>query len=263
MIQNPQSISVFFPAYNDEGTIERMVTDALAVLPILTADYEVIVVNDGSTDATGAVLERLARTSPFIKIIHHAENRGYGGALRTGFTHTCKDLVFYTDGDGQYDARDLVLLFPLMTDAVDIVNGYKVKRADARRRIILGAIYNRMAHLFFNIPIRDVDCDFRLMRRRALQRIHLTSSSGIICVEMVRKLFVDGCTFAEVAVNHYPRLHGQSQFFTWRRVARTASDFFVLWWKIVALRRLFPRTNALQNSETENTLVTGPARSSE
>lgn len=263
MAQNSHGISVFFPAYNDEMTIERMVVDALAVLPMLTDDYEVIVVNDGSTDATMSVLEQLARTSPFVKVIHHAENRGYGGALRSGFAHACKDLIFYTDGDGQYDAGELTLLFPLMTDAVDIVNGYKVKRADARRRIILGAIYNRMARVLFKLPVRDVDCDFRLMRRRAIQRIDLTSSSGVICTELVRKLCADGCAFAEAPVNHYPRAHGQSQFFTWRRVARTASDFFVLWWKIVALRRLLPRTNALQNSETKNTLIAEQARPSE
>lgn len=263
MAQNSPGISVFFPAYNDEGTIEGMVMDALAILPTLTDDYEVIVVNDGSTDATMSILEQLACTSPFVKIVHHAKNQGYGGALRTGFAHACKDLIFYTDGDGQYDVRELMSLFPLMTDAVDIVNGYKIKRADARRRIILGAIYNRLARILFNLPVRDVDCDFRLMRRRAIQRIHLTSSSGVICTEMVRKLFVDGCTFAEVSVNHYPRTHGQSQFFTLRRVARTASDFFVLWWKIVAMRRLFPSTNALQNRESKNPLVDEQARPSE
>src|ERR1043165_969426 len=253
MTQKPPSISVFFPAYNDEMTIERMVTDALAVLPTLTDDYEVIVINDGSTDATATALERLARTSPLIKIVHHTKNKGYGGALRSGFAQATKDLVFYTDGDGQYDARELTLLFPLMKEKVDIVNGYKVKRADARRRIILGGIYNRLARLLFRLPIRDVDCDFRLMRRRAIQRIELTSSSGVICAEMVRKLFTDGCAFVEAPVNHYPRLHGQSQFFTWRRVARTASDFFVLWWKIVAIRRLLPGTRALHSNEAKST----------
>lgn len=262
MLQSPPSISVFFPAYNDAGTIKRMVADALAVLPTLTADYEVIVVNDGSTDATSSVLEELTRASSFVKIVHHTSNQGYGAALRTGFSHACKDLVFYTDGDGQYDARQLVALFPLMTDAVDIVNGYKVKRADSRRRIIIGAIYNRMARLCFHLPIRDVDCDFRLMRRRALQQIQLLSSSGVICTEMVRKLYAAGCAFVETPVNHYPRAHGQSQFFTLPSVARTAYDFFVLWWKIVAMRRLFPTAHTLQDREARNSLVTDQARPS-
>jgi glycosyltransferase involved in cell wall biosynthesis len=263
MAQHPPSISVFFPAYNDEGTIGRMVTDALAILPTLTDDYEVTVVNDGSTDATMSILEQLASASPFVKVIHHTDNQGYGGALRSGFTHACKDLIFYTDGDGQYDARELKFLFPLMTERVDIVNGYKIKRADARSRIILGAIYNRMARLFFNIPIRDVDCDFRLMRRRAVQQIQLSSSSGVICTEMVRKLYVAGRSFVEVPVNHYPREYGQSQFFTLRSVARTAYDFFVLWWKIVAIRPLFPATRALQERDAKNSLVAEQAHPSD
>jgi glycosyltransferase involved in cell wall biosynthesis len=262
MLPNLPSISVFFPAYNDEGSIEQMVADALAVLPTLSNDYEVIVVNDGSTDATGSVLEQLKRTSPFVKIIHHESNQGYGAALRTGFSHSCKDLIFYTDGDGQYDARELVALFPLMTDAVDIVNGYKVKRADRRRRIILGAIYKRVARLFFSLPIRDVDCDFRLIRRRAIQQIQLSSSSGVICTEMMRKLYVAGYAFVETPVSHYPRSHGQSQFFTLRRVGRTAYDFFVLWWKIVALRSLFPDTLTLQHREAKSAELAEQARAS-
>jgi glycosyltransferase involved in cell wall biosynthesis len=262
MLQNSPSISVFFPAYNDEGSIAQMVTAALAVLPTLTDDYEVIVINDGSTDATALVLEQLIGISPFVRIIHHETNQGYGAALRTGFSHSCKDLIFYTDGDGQYDARELLALLPLMTDAVDIVNGYKVKRADSRRRIILGTIYNRVARLFFSLPIRDVDCDFRLIRRRAIQQVQLSSSSGVICTEMIRKLHAAGYAFVETPVNHYPRPHGQSQFFTLRRVARTASDFFVLWWKIVALRRFFPPTSALQHREVESSAVAEQARTS-
>jgi glycosyltransferase involved in cell wall biosynthesis len=260
MAQNSPSISVFFPAYNDEGSIGQMVADALAVLPTLTDDFEVIVVNDGSTDATAPLLEQLMRTSPAVRIIHHESNQGYGAALRTGFSHSCKDLIFYTDGDGQYNARELSALFPLMNDAVDIVNGYKIKRADNRHRIIIGTIYNRMARLFFSLPIRDVDCDFRLIRRRAIQQVQLNSSSGVICTEMVRKLSAAGCTFVETPVNHYPRAHGRSQFFTLRRVARTASDFFVLWWKIVALRRLFPATRPLQQREAKPSSAVEQAR---
>ena len=229
-------ISVFFPAFNDEGSIARMVEDALALLPTLTDDYEVVVVNDGSSDGTSTVLDALAARQPRVRVIHHRANQGYGAALRTGFRESGKELIFYTDGDGQYDVRELARLFPLLTDEVDVVNGYKVKRADRRRRVILGAVYNRLARLFFRLPIRDVDCDFRLVRRRAIGRIELTSSSGVVCAEMVRKLHAAGCRFAEAPVGHYPRAHGESQFFTFRRVARTAFDFFALWLKLVALR---------------------------
>ena len=230
-------MSVFFPAYNDEKTIGGMVRGALALLPELTDDYEVVVVNDGSGDGTAAVLDGVAGADRRVRVIHHARNRGYGGALRTGFQNVTKELVFYTDGDGQYDVKELARLAPRMAAGVDIVNGYKIRRSDSRRRIVLGAIYNRMARLFFRLPIRDVDCDFRLMRRSALERIELESESGVVCTEMVRKLHAAGCVFAEVPVHHYPRRFGQSQFFTLRRVGRTAFDFFLLWLKLVVLRR--------------------------
>jgi glycosyltransferase involved in cell wall biosynthesis len=232
------SISVFFPAYNDEGSIAELVHEAFAALPQLTDDYEVIVVNDGSGDDTATVLDELARALPRLRVVHHPRNRGYGGALRSGFESATKDLVFYTDGDGQYDVREMKKLTPLMTEEVDVVNGYKIKRSDDRRRIVLGAIYKFLARLMFRLPIRDVDCDFRLMRRAVIQSIELTSTSGVVCTEMVYKLRVAGCRFTETPVHHYPRLHGQSQFFTLRRVARTGYDFFKLWLKLVVGRRL-------------------------
>lgn len=230
------SLSVFFPAYNDEGSIAEMVNKALALLPRFADDYEVIVVNDGSRDNTAAILDELARQQPRVRIIHHPRNRGYGGALRTGFASATKDLVFYTDGDGQYDVSELERLMPLMTDGVDVVNGYKIKRSDSKRRVLLGGIYKRLARMLFRLPIRDVDCDFRLMRRQAIQGIDLVSTSGVVCTEMVYKLQRTGCRFTETPVNHYSRLHGQSQFFTLRRVGKTAWDFFALWLKLVIWR---------------------------
>jgi glycosyltransferase involved in cell wall biosynthesis len=173
-----------------------------------------------------------------VRVIHHPVNRGYGGALQTGFANATKDLIFYTDGDGQYDVRELAQLIPLMAEEVDVVNGYKIKRADSFRRVTLGTIYQSLARLFFRLPIRDVDCDFRLLRRSAIQSIDLVSTSGVVCAEMGYKLHRAGCHFVETPVRHYPRLHGQSQFFTLRRVARTAYDFFALWLRLVIWRRL-------------------------
>lgn len=230
---NPASISVFLPAFNDEAAIGELVSEALILLKSLTNDYEVIVINDGSTDSTAAVLDELAIDSEHIRIIHHPSNLGYGAALRTGFSNAGKDLIFYTDGDGQYDVKELALLLPLMTDEVDVVNGYKIKRQDDRYRAVSGAIYKTLARWFFRLPIRDVDCDFRLIRRRALQRISLSASSGAICVELVHKLAAAGCTFREVPVHHYERPHGRSQFFTPRRIAHTVLEFFALWWNVV------------------------------
>ncbi|HEX7956787.1 MAG TPA: hypothetical protein VF508_07595, partial [Pyrinomonadaceae bacterium] len=121
------------------------------------------------------------------------------------------------------------------------VNGYKIQRADVWRRKAIGAAYNRLAHLLFNIPIRDVDCDFRLLRRRAVEGVELVSASGSICVELVHKLQRAGCVFAEVPVRHYPRAHGRSQFFTARRVARTALELLGLWLRAGAPARLAGR----------------------
>lgn len=240
-----EGISIFFPAYNDEGSIAGLVNDALALLPSLTDDFEVIVVNDGSMDGTAAVLAELARGDSRVRVVSHEVNRGYGAALRTGFASATKELVFYTDGDGQYDVRELLRLRPLLVAGVDIVNGYKVQRADGWQRKAIGAVYNGLAHLLFSIPIRDVDCDFRLIRRRAVEQIELVSSSGSICVELVHKLHRSGCVFAEVPVQHRPRVHGRSQFFTLRRVSRTALDLLSLWRRVAAPgRRRGARTTA-------------------
>ncbi|MBO0724343.1 MAG: glycosyltransferase family 2 protein [Blastocatellia bacterium] len=226
-------LSVFFPAFNDEDSIARLIHEALEVAPRITNDYEVIVVNDGSSDGTAAALNDLASKEPRLRVIHHPRNRGYGGALRSGFESATKDLIFYTDGDGQYDVRELANLAPLMIEDVDVVNGYKIRRSDSRRRIVLGGIYKFMARWMFGLPIRDVDCDFRLMRREAIQSVTLTSTSGVICTEMIYKLTKAGYRFAETPVHHYQRLHGQSQFFTLRRVAKTGYDFFRLWLRLV------------------------------
>jgi glycosyltransferase involved in cell wall biosynthesis len=221
------SISVFFPAFNDAQTISALVTRALRILPDITEDYEVLVINDGSTDQTAAVIDELARTFPKVRAIHHESNQGYGAALQTGFSLATKDLVFYTDGDGQYDVNELTRLLPLMTEGVDVVNGYKARRADGRHRIMLGAIYNWMVRVLFNLPIRDVDCDFRLVKKRHVQGLGDISKSGAACVELVSKLQSSGAVFAETEVNHYPRAYGHSQFFTFRNVARTLCDLCV------------------------------------
>jgi glycosyltransferase involved in cell wall biosynthesis len=244
-----RSISIFFPAFNDAETIGQMIAEAFALLPNLTDDYEVIVINDGSTDKTAAVLNELSGMWPRLRVIHHASNLGYGAALRNGFNQATKELIFYTDGDGQYDVRELANLFPLMTEGVDVVNGYKIRRSDRRRRKVLGAIYNWLARLFFRVPIRDIDCDFRLMRRSALQQVKLRSSSGVVCVELIHKLHGAGAVFTETPVHHYPRRYGESQFFTPARIARTTVDFFVLWFKLVALRSLRSSTHVSQSLE--------------
>lgn len=231
-------LSVFFPAYNDEGSIGDLVAATFALLPQVSDDYEVIVVNDGSQDGTTNVLAECMRRWPQLRVIQHPQNRGYGGALRSGFAAATKDWVFYTDGDGQYDVKELTALLTLLDKQVDVVNGYKRQRADAAQRVILGSIYQRLARLLFGLPIRDVDCDFRLLRRSVVQQLDLHSTSGSICTELIYKLHAVGCRFRETPVAHYPRQHGRSQFFTLRRVARTAQDFFAMWFRLVVVPQM-------------------------
>lgn len=225
-------ISVFFPAYNDGGTIASMVLSAILVLEPITSDYEVIVVNDGSSDYTKEILDELERRYEKVRVIHHERNRGYGGALRTGFATATKEFVFYTDGDAQYDVRELKDLWEAMGEEVDLVNGYKISRSDPFYRAIIGRMYHWLAKLAFGLRLKDVDCDFRLMRRSIFQRVHLESDSGVICVEMMKKIQDAGFKVIEVPVHHYSRAYGASQFFNFGRIFRALRDLAQLWWRL-------------------------------
>jgi glycosyltransferase involved in cell wall biosynthesis len=233
----PAGLSVFFPAYNDSGTIASMVIRAVQTASALTPDYEVIVVNDGSSDATPAIIDELARTYSHVRAVHHPGNRGYGGALQTGFRSATKDLIFYTDGDAQYDPSELSVLWERLSADADMVNGYKISRSDPLHRIVIGRIYHHIVKTLFGLTVRDVDCDFRLMRRTIFERINLEKNSGVICLEMMKKITDAGFRIAEVPVHHYHRAFGKSQFFNFRRIAKTAVDVLRLWFALVILRQ--------------------------
>ena len=198
-----------------------------------------LVVDDGSKDKTGDILDRLAAELPFLRVIHHERNLGYGAALITGFKNAKKDLIFYTDGDGQYDVREMHNLLAQLKPNIDLVNGYKVKRADAWYRIWIGAMYRRQrCDSFSSFQIRDVDCDFRLFRRHIFETISLESRSGVICVEMAKKFERAGFRMVEVPVSHYPRMHGRSEFFRVRHLAYTFKGLLKIWWRLVISHRL-------------------------
>jgi glycosyltransferase involved in cell wall biosynthesis len=233
----PPGLSVFFPAYNDSGTIASMVIRAVQAAAALTPDYEVIVVNDGSADATAEIADELARTYSHVRVVHHPTNRGYGGALQTGFRSATKELIFYTDGDAQYDPGEMSALWSQLTADADMVNGYKISRSDPLHRIIIGRLYHHIVSLMFGLTVRDVDCDFRLMRRSIFDRIQLQKTSGVICLEMMKKVEDAGFRIVEVPVHHYHRAFGKSQFFNFRRIFRTAIDVWRLWFVLVVLRQ--------------------------
>jgi glycosyltransferase involved in cell wall biosynthesis len=230
------SVTVFFPCYNDAGTIPTMIIRALQTLRDVTDDYEVVVINDGSTDDSARVLDDLAGRYDRLRVIHQTQPSGYGGVLRAGFAAATKDWIFYTDGDAQYDARELALLVEAVADGVDMVNGYKIKRHDPFHRVVIGLAYQYFVKIIFGLVIRDVDCDFRLMRRSIFDRVTLVSATGTITFEMVKKIQDAGYRIVEVPVHHWYRQYGQSQFFNFPRVARTLVALFGWWWRLVVKR---------------------------
>jgi glycosyltransferase involved in cell wall biosynthesis len=230
---NRPGLTVFFPAYNDSGTIASLVITAIKTAERLTSDFEIIIVNDGSADRTAEIADELARTYPQVRVVHHERNRGYGGALRSGFAAATRELVFYTDGDAQYDPAEMEALWRAMTSDVDLVNGYKISRSDPAHRIVIGRIYHHTVKRLFGLTVRDVDCDFRLLRRAIFDRVALEKNSGVICLEMMKKIQDAGYRIAEVPVHHYHRAYGKSQFFNFRRLFRTGVDVLRLWVALV------------------------------
>lgn len=230
-------ISAVFPAYNDGGTIGSMVLTALIALKQVTEDYEVIVVNDGSADYTQVVLEELASRFPELTVIRHEKNKGYGCALRSGFAVAKKEWVFYTDGDAQYNPLELVDLANALKPDTDVVNGYKISRHDRFYRILIGRIYHHVVRIAFGFKLRDIDCDFRLIRRSLFDRVKLESRSGTICLEMVKKFQDLGASFEETPVNHFHRSYGRSQFFNFKHLWRTFVQLWQLWQKLVVQKQ--------------------------
>jgi glycosyltransferase involved in cell wall biosynthesis len=238
------SISAFFPCYNDSNTIGDLVIEAERQLQQLTDDYEIIVVNDGSSDNSADVLRALAAAVPRLRVVTHERNRGYGGALRSGFAAATKDLVFYTDGDGQYDVRELPILVMLLTDDTDFVNGIKMRRQDPTYRIHAGNLHRFFMRWLFWLPIDDVDCDFRLVRRRILENIDLHSTSGSICVELVKHAQRAGAQFREVSVHHYARKYGRSEFFKPGKILSTYLHLAGMWLELMVLDKIRQKPSA-------------------
>ena len=232
------SLSIFFPCFNDSGTIASLVVLADQIANELTDDYEVIVVDDGSTDASRDILIRLSKDYPALKLILHSKNMGYGGALRSGFLGADKEWVFYTDGDNQYDVRELKRLCEHVCPDIDVINGYKVERSDSLHRIIIGKTYHYIMKIMFGLKIRDVDCDFRLIRKSVFSQFQLKYKSGVVCVELIKKMELLGLNFVNVPVQHYFRMHGKSQFFNFRRLLKVAIDIFRLWGDIFIVSKI-------------------------
>jgi glycosyltransferase involved in cell wall biosynthesis len=201
------SISVFFPCYNEEANVANTVNKALVVLDAINIDYEIIIVNDGSADRTGQIADQLAAANPRIKAVHHPKNRGYGGAVQSGIRASTKEFIFYTDGDGQFDMGEMPALLPLMNE-YDIVACWRIDRQDPWIRKLNAWCWTRLVNFVFGMCIRDVDCAFKLCRRRIFDTMPLCSTGALISAEILARATRKGCRITQKGVHHYPRTAG-------------------------------------------------------
>lgn len=238
-----KSITIVLPAYNEEESLPAAVDRVLEVMPDLVAEYEVLVVDDGSTDGTREIaLGLMEEFHPRVRLAAHEQNRGYGAALRTGFALSRFDLVFYTDSDNQFDVSDLRHFLPLIDD-YDLIVGFRVYRYDAVLRSFLSWVYNRIVSILFRVRVRDVDCSFKLFRREVLEKIVVECDDFFVDAELVAKARRWNFRLLEKGVRHYPRSAGETTvrashvFTTLRRIA-------LMWWRIYlpGATRLDPAT---------------------
>jgi glycosyltransferase involved in cell wall biosynthesis len=221
------SITVFFPCHNEQENIARVTEQAVTVLDTLKADYEVIIVDDGSTDATGRIADGFAERNPRIRVIHHAQNLGYGAALQSGFRAARKELVFYTDGDGQFDIGEMPALLPLLAEC-DIVSCYRRRRQDNVVRKLNGWLWTRVIRAAFSLRIRDVDCAFKLYRRAIFDEIKMESTGALIDTEILARASRKGYRITQRGVQHYPRTAGQQTGASVRVILRAFKELWRL-----------------------------------
>lgn len=259
MGEKRESISFFFPAFNDAGTVPLLVEDGLRVLPALTDDFEIIIVNDGSFDDTGAIADALAARYEPVRVVHHEVNQGYGAALKTGFAAAEKDLIFYTDGDRQFDVSELPKLMTEIGGA-GLVSGYRISRAEGQNRRISSALYNFATKKLFGLTVRDVDCAFKVIRREVLEDVNLSMNGDFICAELFYQVAQRGHEIRQVPVHHYPRTYGASMAYSWYGIARSLTEFSFLLWELRARDRVLHTRQRLLRREFESLRKGQPER---
>lgn len=225
------SLSVFFPCYNEQDNVERVVKAALEVLESLKIDYEVIIVNDGSKDKTGQIADKLAAENKNIKVVHHSPNQGYGAALQSGFKKSTKEYVFYTDGDGQFDIKELPLLFPFTAD-YDIITGFRINRQDNLIRKMNAFCWTTMVNLLFGMKIKDMDCAFKLYKRKIFDEVTLKSTGALINTEIFARAKNKGYKIYQLGVHHYPRIAGKQTGANLKVILRAFKELFALYKQI-------------------------------
>jgi glycosyltransferase involved in cell wall biosynthesis len=203
-----KSLSVIFPAFNEEANIRAVVEDAYRTIPTLAPIFEIIVVNDGSKDRTGEICHRLVEELSNVRAVHHPRNYGYGAALKSGIKLARYDLIFFTDADGQFDLKEVGALLE-QADASDIVAGYRARRQDPPHRLLFAWGWNILVRLVLGIRIRDIDCAFKIFNRHVFDKVQIQSVGAMVNTEIFAQVFRFGMTVKEVRVSHFPRRHGK------------------------------------------------------
>ncbi len=221
------SLSIFFPCYNEEANVERTTEAALRACRRFSDDFEIIIVNDGSKDRTGALADALAEKYEQVLAVHNNPNLGYGGALQLGFRTASKEWVFYTDGDGQFDMDEIGLLIPLL-GSYDIVSGYRVDRKDSAVRMINAWCWTTLVNLVFRMRIRDIDCAFKIFPRRLFDEVEMQSTGALIDAEVLARATNLGYRIGQVGVHHFARTSGEQTGATLRVIARAFRELFQL-----------------------------------
>jgi len=233
-------LTFFFPAYNEEENIAETIHRALdEVGPLVDGSIEVLAVDDGSTDRTRELGEAIAATDPRVRVFHQ-DNRGYGGALRAGFENARGELIGFSDGDLQFDLREMARLLDRMADErkpVDVVIGYRMKRRDPPHRIFIAKTYNAIVSVLFGLRVRDIDCAMKLFRREVFEGLPLTTDSPFVSAMLLIKLKARGERIAQVGVTHYPRAAGTNTGASPRKILRTFRDIGKLRWAMWTRRR--------------------------
>lgn len=235
--RQPLSLTITFPCHNEEANVETVTRQAIEVGRRVADDLEVVVVNDGSTDRTGAIADQLAEEFPEVRVVHNNPNRGYGGALKAGQLAATKDWVFYTDGDGQFDMNEIDKLLPLLEQA-DIATAYRIKRVEGFKRKLNSLLWTSLVNVLFNLWIRDIDCAFKIYPRQVFEVIEIKSNGALIDAETLAKAKRAGFTMAQVGVTHLPRTAGESSGANLKVILRAFRELFTLYFDIRRTPRL-------------------------
>jgi glycosyltransferase involved in cell wall biosynthesis len=219
------SLSCFFPAYNEEPNIARLLDEVVATLPQFADQWEAVIVDDGSTDRTASIVRDYAALHPEIRLVQHKNNLGYGHALQTGLKESTGQAVFFTDADLQFHLSDIGALLPAFQGA-DVVIGYRIKRRDPWHRLFVAGVYHTVLRTMFDLHVRDIDCAFKLFDRQVVDALvgELESRSAFISPELVIRAQIAGFRITEVGVTHYPRTAGKSGGASLKVISRTIQE---------------------------------------